>query len=189
MAVYGLSSTQKLNYVLRDDPCRGPKGEPLEGATVFMLATLDGYVQAFLKDILQRTEIKTVEEGDEGLSLSAKTYSDVFEAAYETCRFGIKGWLNFLDENGKEIPFSTEKYLLGKKNYLVAKRSCIARLTTEQAVELMHAIFEGMNVSKAEEKNSEGQSSPQKSSPSETAVVTTPNEGSGAAMETPQSPS
>jgi hypothetical protein len=185
MAVYGLTSNQTLNYVLRDDPCRGKKGEPLEGATVFMLATVDGYVQAYLKDILRRVEIKTVDNDNEDVSLEAKTYADVYEAAYETCRFGIKGWSNFCDMSGKEIPFDTEKYLLGKKNYTVAKRSCIARLTTDQAIELMHMIFEGMNVSKDEEKNSEGQSSPQNSSPSETADATKPSEPSGGATETP----
>jgi len=123
--------------------------------TIFRLKTLDGYELAKIRD-------KQMELAQGGDTVKVSLYGP----AYEACRVGIDSWENFLDENDNQIQFDV--------------KSSLARLTPDQALELMGEIMSGGTLSEAEAKNSVGQSLLGNSIPTVTAAAAPESSNGGA---------
>jgi len=174
MAIKGIKPAITTPYVLSRDPCRGPNGEALEGATVFMLRPLDGNQRAIIRDALLSVQGSVVQ----GANVTPVISVSINASAYEACRFGIVGWSNFTDEDGNLIPFEMEEDMVGRTAIKVARRSCIARIDVDDAQEIMREVMGQSTLSKAEEKKSDGESSQKNYTPAENAM-TAPVKSSG----------
>lgn len=73
-----------------------PKFQHAEGATVWLIGTLNSIVMSMLADDLASF-------GAEGAMVIRNADNDVLAA-----RIGLKGWENFTDDAGNPVPFETE---------------------------------------------------------------------------------
>lgn len=154
MAIKALLPTSEVRYVLKRDPARGPNGEPVDGSTVFVLRTLDGYSAAHVRDSQYVIDPEAVERSKAGeKDVSVVTIKIAPRAqAYEACRIGIACWENFQDADGKSVPFETENATIAGKIRAVVAASSLARLEPEDALELSGVLMQSNNVSATEEK-------------------------------------
>ena len=89
--------------------------------TVFHLGVIDSLSRAYLDD--QHLELRK-KDNDNKLEDIA-----IHDKYVWFVRFGLRGWENFKDENGADVPFETEEITiprLGKKT--VVKEECMKRL-------------------------------------------------------------
>lgn len=138
MAVVGLTLDETKEYICADDP-GNPEGLMADeeiGAqpTVFILGALSSRVMTKLRD--QSTKFN-MEPGQE---LKANFAPN--EAAWERVRMGLKGWKNFVDGQGKEIPFKTEEISVTGKPYTVVALETMDRIPLSVIQELSMAIDE-----------------------------------------------
>lgn len=115
MAITGLSKQETTEYISEKDPCKSEA----EGATVFMIGAVDKETIGALKDGAQILESV---DGTQRIVLNTSA------TMVKACRVGLRGWRNFKDAQGKDIPFKTEEgYLFGKP----------VRLVTEETMSLL----------------------------------------------------
>lgn len=143
MAIIGLNTSATKKYVSDLDPAKGTPGE-----TVFVIGTLDSRISGLLKD--QMTTFDIDQEKPEGVSLKNVKVNGV---AFEACRYGVKGWSNFKDDEGHEIKFETKGHYEGGKLYQVVPGDLIARIPDPIVLELYNQITGGNFLSEAEAKN------------------------------------
>jgi hypothetical protein len=72
----------------------------------------------------------------------------------EAVRFGLKGWKNFKDTHGNDIPFKTVKRHTNGRTYHVVVDECLERLGIQDIRELGQEIKRRSEASRAEEKKS-----------------------------------
>jgi hypothetical protein len=126
------------------------KGKGTPEATVFTLGTLTARVQVYLRD--QATKFKPDPENPgEVVAEFLPNHS-----AFETVRFGLKGWANFKDDEGKDVPFNTENQKLGGRDHMVVDEDSMDFLHGDVIRELAEALNEINTLSEKEVKNSEG---------------------------------
>ena len=118
-----------FKYVLEDDR----KAEPSE-RTEFTLRGLTVGEEARVADSM----ISSV-PGEEELSYRSGTHQ------LTVLRFGLRGWSNFLDAEGKQVPFETTK---GSPRHVTD--DCLDRLSSAHRQELTSAILDRGEVSKEE---------------------------------------
>jgi hypothetical protein len=147
MAVKGLSSSRTYLFVSLTDPCRDDKGNPTDGATVFELGTLDGTLMARIKDLQADSKIRELEAGMQSVDVVMTLHA----AAMEACRVGIRGWSNFLDEDGKEIKFEARNEVIGRKQYHVLTSEAVGRIPPDLAMEIMQSLVQTNSISKEDE--------------------------------------
>ena len=129
MAITGLSKIETSEYICENDPCKNEA----EGATVFLLGAVDKEVIGSLRDELQH--IETV--GDHQI-IKLNT-SSVFTKA---CKVGLRGWRNFKDSTGKDIPFRVvDGFVCGKEAKVLSQES-LGSLPFDLIIELGRAIVE-----------------------------------------------
>lgn len=129
MAITGLSKLENTDYISEKDPCK----TEAEGATVFVLGALDKETLGALRDSMQTLEMS------EGKNRVVMNTSAVFVKA---CRVGLRGWRNFKDADGKDIPFKTEDdYLFGKSCKLLTQET-VGKFPMDLLMELGQAIVE-----------------------------------------------
>lgn len=92
-----LSLNEVREYQLKSD--RLPSGETDPDGTVFLLGQLTPKDEANIMDKL--TSIPVRRDGAEASDASINLGSQINEAL----RLGLRGWRNFLDENGNDVPF------------------------------------------------------------------------------------
>lgn len=139
MAIRGLTLSSTFEYQSDADP---DKGTP--NATVFVLGPLDVFVSTHLFD-------GAMEVGpDQQVQFRSNA------ANLDAVRFGLKGWRNFKNEDGSDIPFeTTERNLLGRK-YVGVFDDCLARISIDEVRVMATQIREASLVQEAEAKNSAG---------------------------------
>jgi hypothetical protein len=69
-------------------------------------------------------------------------------------RYGLRGWRNFPDQNGHDIPFKTVKHHTNGRTYQVVVDECLQRRGIQDIRELGQEIKRRSEVSRVEEKNS-----------------------------------
>jgi hypothetical protein len=162
MALIGISVGDTFDYVSdsdpakkrvdvpidSEDPSKGSRSEVVIGddATVFELGVLDVFLMGMIYD--RATAISKAE--DDSLGFSTR----VNQTNIEAVRFGLRGWRNFRDRDGREIPFETTKHHVGNRKYMVVADDCLNRLGIRRIRELGQQIKEHSEVQAAEEKNS-----------------------------------
>ncbi len=145
MAVVGLSIGGTREFVAASD--KGPD------KTIWVLGTLDAYTWAYLNDNLAEFEVEISEDE----TVVPKTRMKIHASAIEACRYGLRGWKNFKDEKGGEIPFETEKIqLTDGRVYQVVKSGVLGRIPIDVIMEISNKLREVNLVTEEEEKNSEG---------------------------------
>lgn len=129
MAITGLSKIETSEYISESDPCKTEQ----EGATVFLIGAVDKETIGGLRDELQHLE--TVGEKQ----IVKLNTSAVFTKA---CKVGLKGWRNFKDKDGKDIPFRlVDGFMYNKETKVLAPES-INGLPFDLIMELGRAIVE-----------------------------------------------
>ena len=162
MAVTGITRSDKTDHVLDSDPAkrrvplevpRIENGEKIteevvidDDATFFECGVLDLFLMGMIYD--QATQVSRAEE-DGLLQVNTRLNRTNIDAV----RFGLKGWRNFCDAAGDEIPFKTvEKNVDGRK-YRAVTDDCLTRIGIRDIQELAGVIKEQSELTKAEAKN------------------------------------
>ena len=86
------------------------KGDTGPDRTVFNLGSLDSVIQAHITD-----ETVVIIQGSDDTESHAAVRGNA--VAIKTCRFCIRGWSNFKDADGNDIPFETEKVTVEGQEY------------------------------------------------------------------------
>lgn len=141
MAILGISTFENQEYISEKDPAKTKE----EGATVFILGSLDVDIKAKLTD---RSFSMEVGSGDQKINSQNNT------VALDAVRFGLRGWENFKDKDGKAIPFKSEETLIGGRMYSVVSQKTLNSLPIDLIVELGNKIMRVNTVSEQVEKNS-----------------------------------
>jgi hypothetical protein len=163
MALIGLSRSDTIEYVSDSDPCkkwidvpidpndpsRGTERKPVieEGATVFLIGQLDVFLMGRIYD-----QASTLTRNDENDEVGLKTNLNLTNI--DAVRFGLRGWRNFRDKDGSDLPFATVKRRCNGRDYQVVTDACLKFLGIQLVQELAHEIKTRSEVSQAEEKNS-----------------------------------
>jgi hypothetical protein len=163
MALIGISCGDTFEYVSEGDPSKRRVDEPIDpkhpdkgsrtkvviddDATVFELGVLDVFLMGMIYD---RASAIAPRESDGELAFSTR----VNQTNIEAVRYGLRGWRNFLDRDGKEIPFETKLQHAANRKYQVVTDECLNRLGIRRIRELGQQIKDRSEVQAAEEKNS-----------------------------------
>ena len=142
MAIAALNTAATEEYISVYDPLYVKEGEPNPQATRFTLQALDSYKDAHVKS-LSVSYTMEVPEGVDKEKLTPKELTqymrrktDFFAVTHETVRLCLKGWVNFKDTAGNEIPFKTVQENIKGRMYQVVAPELIARLPQEIIEEL-----------------------------------------------------
>lgn len=129
MAITGLNKLETVDYISEKDPCKSEA----EGATVFVLGSVDKEIIGAIKDSMQSLEMV---DGKQKIVMNTS-------ASYiKACRVGLRGWRNFKDSEGKDIPFKLEEgYPFGKAMKIVSKET-MEKIPLDLAIELGQAIVD-----------------------------------------------
>lgn len=157
MALVGLSMGGTEVYESKLDPAKGT-----EHATKFTLGTLDVFITGIITD--KAVSFKQTAEGEAaGIEFNNAIVS------IEAVRFGLKGWSNFKDLQGNDIPFKTSKRNVHGRDYVVVSDESLKALDLDLVKELAERLRKMNTVTRSAEGNSGEASSPSSSSPSEAA--------------------
>lgn len=133
-----LSTSETWTFESEHDP---DKGTP--NATRFTLGVLDVFIRARIFD-----GSTTINE--EGLLSLKHTQMNL-----ESVKFGLRGWENFKDEKGNDIPFETVTQIVNGRKYEVVTDECLGRLNLPVISEIGQAIRDGNSLAEDVVKNSE----------------------------------
>jgi hypothetical protein len=122
------------------------KGTP--EATKFTIGSLDSRLNGRLKDMATSLTVDPTNPNDE-----ITTNINANEVAFQTVCFGLRGWENFNDGNGKPIKFKTRKQTMGANSYTIADPDLVRLLPEDVVSELAEHIRKDNNVSEVEAKN------------------------------------
>ena len=129
MAITGMSKVETVDFISEKDPCKSES----EGATVFILGAVDKEIIGALRDSMQSLEMTDGKQ---------KVVMNTSATLVKACRIGLKGWRNFKDAEGKDIPFKLEEgYPFGKSMKIVSKET-MEKLPLDLAIELGQAIVD-----------------------------------------------
>lgn len=143
-----------------EDAVREEVGKP----TVFYIGVLTKADRIELGDMTNTPTMK-----DNGISIGNRRT----QRSYEAVRRGLRGWENFLDENGRNIPFKEGTTQAGAGFAKVMHDDCFAYLPVDVVHELADAIFARNGMSPDFEKKFASQSRPADALPSAIGDVTT----------------
>ena len=121
-----LSSVQVIES--DSDPARGSAD-----ATKFTIGAIDAFVSAYVFD-------RTLTFSDSDAGGIAMAQVKMSEANLEAVRFGLRGWENFRDDRGNDVPFTTADRIVLGKRYVAVADECLAVLGQDLVRELANAI-------------------------------------------------
>lgn len=160
MALIGLSKFETFQYISVSDGSRVyyPEGHEMEnqlneeasienGATVFLLGALSVEERAY---IIDRTGV--VQEFDEQTG-QTRLIHRAGTRNVEACRFGIRGWSNFPDKDGNDIPFKTINRSLNGVDRAVPSPESMGALTVALITEIGTVILERNALTETTRKN------------------------------------
>ncbi|MFO1157275.1 MAG: hypothetical protein U1E60_00395 [Reyranellaceae bacterium] len=128
MAIKALTLSSVKLIESESDPAKGTAD-----ATRFTIGAIDAFVSAYVFD---RT--LTFTETDAGGIATAQV--KMSEANLEAVRFGLRGWENFKDQSGNDVPFTTSDRIVMGKKYVAVADDCLALLNQDLVRELAAAI-------------------------------------------------
>ncbi len=102
--IRGISISETEQVVLPIDDPTNP--------TKWKIGVIDSLIMAEIQDLI--TIFEPDSQGDR--SGPAKTKLCINLVRVEAARYGLKGWENFVDSMGSQIPFRTEKRYIGGKS-------------------------------------------------------------------------
>lgn len=122
------------------------KGKP--EATRFTLGTLDSRVYGMLKDKATSLSVDATSQATD-----VTTNINANEVGFLTVCFGLKGWENFNDAEGKPIKFKTIPRSLGGSSYKIADPALVGLIPEAVIGELADEIRKDNELSEADAKN------------------------------------
>lgn len=143
MALVGIRVGATREYELKRDPERGTPE-----ATKFLIGTVLARVAGWIKD---RAATFTGSP-DGGSEITAAFHGN--DAAYDLVRFGLKGWSNFRNDTGNDLPFKTESRIIKGVSLDAVTDECMDALSLEDIRELSEEIEKANTVDPAEGKTS-----------------------------------
>jgi len=160
MAIKGLRASSTSTFVSKSDPCYSADGNHKEGATKFVLRTLDGHLQARLQDLGSQMEIDqhdAAEAAKTGATeIRAQLKMSPFTAAMEACRLAIADWENFEDpdKEGQLLKCKTRREQIGRNMYDVLEQESLKAIQPDLALEIYMEIKRLSALTGADVKNS-----------------------------------
>lgn len=145
MAIKAINLSKVIEHVLSFDDEAGT-----DKATKFTIGALDARVFSVIKDKATSLPVSAF-TNPEGAMASLNMNQTNFEVVV----FGLRGWNNFLDDNGNQVQFRTVNTNLGGKLYLTADPDQVALLPDEAISELASKIMDFNAPTEEERKNSE----------------------------------
>ena len=145
MSLIGLRFDATTEFQSEADTAKGT-----DDATVFILGTLTARMQVHLRD--QATKFKPDPDNPDNIITEFLPN----QSAFDTARFALKGWKNFKDEDGKDVPFATEKKSLGSREFDVVTEECLDCLHADVIREIAEELNKVNALSEEESKNSGG---------------------------------
>lgn len=144
--IKAINLTKTISYELSFDEHYGT-----DQATKWTLGALDSRVLATIKDKATSIPVAALNGSNEGSATL-----NLNQTNFEVVLFGLKGFTNFQDEEGKQIPYKTVLYSLAGKSYSVADPELVKMIPPEGIDELATEILGINSVREEERKNSEG---------------------------------
>jgi hypothetical protein len=135
-----IAKGQTFEYSLKEDAG--------EVKTVFALAYLDPLLRAHLLD----SAIKVDTNPEDGNATGASVHASA--VAYQTTKFALRGWKNFQDVSGNEVPCTREEVSVsGVGRRTGVTDESLALLSLETIRELAGAVVASNRLSEGERKN------------------------------------
>jgi len=144
MPIVGIALASERKYESDLDPSKGTPE-----ATQFILGTLDSRIYGRLKDSATSIHV----DPTKGEAESVTTTINSNEVAFNTVVYGLRGWENFVGEDGKEIKFKSSKRTHGSHSYKVADPEMVKLIPQAVLSELSEQIKKDNDLSEDEEKN------------------------------------
>lgn len=141
--IVGLSLDAEFVYESDFDSAKGTPE-----ATKWRLGTLDARQYGKIKDRSTRILVDP-SKPDADIETSINKH----EVFFLTVQYGLKGWENFCDKDGVEIPFKTKNLNIAGKSYVVVHDSVMAIIPSTIIEELAGKISESNDLSEEEAKN------------------------------------
>lgn len=146
--VIAIDNTEQFEYVLKED-------RKSERPTVFLLAVLDGVTLGRIEDGNLSISRKVGGRPEDKASISVP----VNGYQRDVVRFGLRGWRDFQDRKGQEIPFETVSTgLFGMAPQQLIAPQLLGKFKKAWIGEIAEALIEGNKLTEEEEKNSEAPS-------------------------------
>ena len=136
--ITGMSLGEVEKYV-----CRNDKVDP----TIWELGVLDTTTLAMIQDM------STTYEMDQLSTQGMKTTLNIRMRNVEIVRFGLKGWSNFKDKNGNDLPFKSKKLQKYSKECVVVDEDILNRIPLSVINELANEISSRNQLTEEEIKN------------------------------------
>lgn len=143
MPIVGLTLDSTREFVSSFDSAKGTPE-----ATVFILGTLDSRVFGLIRDKATTLSVDTSRPNDE-----VTTHINANDVAFMTVQYGLKGWKNFRDAGGNDIPFRTIKKNHSGQTYVVVDPEVVKRLPTAILMEVAEEIRRDNEMAEIEAKN------------------------------------
>ena len=124
------------------------------GGTVFQLGVLDSLLRAFIDDKYYEVTNVPTKDGEEKETTVKLTDTQIHAKFVDFVRFGLRGWKNFKDRQGKEVEFAVEEIdVPGVGKRARVKDESLKRLTLGNILELGGQILAMSRVSSQEAKS------------------------------------
>lgn len=114
MAIQGISKSEIERYISEFDKARTEE----DGATIWLLGVLDADIRARIGD-----KALVMEQGADG----ARMFLNQGTRNLEAVRFGLKGWVNFKDDD-EEVEYETIKRFVNSKPYDIVNDEGISHI-------------------------------------------------------------
>lgn len=142
MAIIGLTLSAELSHQSVHDTA------PVEDRTTFKLGTLDSRIMGKLRDDATSFAVNPLAPEDEvDVSVGQNTLY------YLACQFGIKGWSQFRDIDGNDIPYRTMKRNVAGRSYVIVADEVLRCVPQQVIAELGAKIIEQNDVTPEDVKN------------------------------------
>jgi len=129
MAVTALDTSITKTYTLKRDPDIGKAG-----ATTFDLGSIPARVLGSIKD--KSTSFLSDAKGEEINTVVQQNKTNI-----DIVSIGLRGWSNFQNSKGQDVPFETTKRNIAGQSLVVADDATMDMLQLEDIIELAEQIL------------------------------------------------
>lgn len=143
MPIIGITLDSARDFVSSYDDAAGTPE-----ATVFRIGTLDSRIFGLIRDKSTTMQVDPSRPSDE-----VQTQINANEVAFMAVQYGLRGWKNFRDSGGNDIPFKTIKRYHAGQSYTVVDPSILMRLPSVVLTELADEIRKDNEITEVEAKN------------------------------------
>lgn len=143
--IKAINLAKTLDYVLSFDP-----DKDTDAATIWTIGTIDARVMSIIKDKATAIPVSAFSGGGDG-----NATLNINQTNFEIVVFGLKGFKNFQDDDGKQIAWRGVQNNLANRNYFTCDPKIIEAMPEDAIAELAGKIMDINTLSEPERKNSE----------------------------------